>query len=190
VVGGRLADELKQDAVGLAGLAAAFEHHAVAGFQREGGDLDERVWTGLEDRADDADWDGELVEFEILVEFAGDERLPEGVVLAGDATNHLDDAVEFGIREFEAIDERLGVLAGFKQFLGSFDIFSIGFLNRRAVVVDGVSDGVQCSLSVGVIDVGEIESGGLGGVNFRVDGLVSRSGGIAGRVGITHCRHR
>ncbi|ERH06932.1 MAG: hypothetical protein J07HN4v3_02558 [Halonotius sp. J07HN4] len=164
-------------------------------FKREGGDLDECVRSGLENGADNADRGGKLVEFKILIKFARFERLPEGVVLSGDTAHHLDDAIEFRIRELETVDKSLGVLAGFEQFFGGLDIRGVGRLDRLTVVVDGVGDRLQGRLPVAVVDVGEVECGGLGGVNLCFYRLVSRSGvvggvTIAGRVGVTHCRHR
>jgi len=104
------------------GLASALQNDRVPRSERERGDLDERVGAGLEDGPDDADRHGDLVQFEVLVEFSGRASSPERVVLSGDAADHLRDALDLRFRELQSVDEGLRVLALLEQPLAFVDV--------------------------------------------------------------------
>jgi len=174
-----LLDDLVEDTVRSAGLAATLQNDRVARFEAECGDLNQCVGSGLEDRSDDANRDGLFVQFEVVVESTGFERLAEGIVLSGDTADHLGDGLDFRMRERESVDERLGVLAFFEQCLGLVDVFFlVGIENLVAVGLDCVGNRFERGVPVGFGLLGQFQRGPLGLRYFLFS------------CWLTHCDHR
>ena len=144
-------DGVGEDAVGVGRFGAALEEAGVAGFEAEGGDLDEGVGAGLEDDADDADGAGDAVELEVGVHFDGGEGAADGVGELDEAVDAGTDVVELGLVEFEAFEQRGGEVAlpggGQIAFVGGDDLGgpvlqSLGNLGQGGVLDFGL-DGPQ-----------------------------------------------
>ena len=122
-VDGCLMDEGEKDAVRPRRFLAAFQDGAVAALQAQGGNLDEGIGACFEDDADDADWAGDAVEREALVEFASKGDIAERIRKRHEACEFFGDVRKLRFVEFEAFLDRSRDAC----FLGKGQVFSIGF---------------------------------------------------------------
>jgi hypothetical protein len=161
-----------------AGLATPLEQGAVAGADRQGGDLHHRVGACLEDHPHHPQRHGEALQHQPLVEFgvelAATDRIRQGRHLAHPG----DGGLQLGAIELQAGDQGRGQALGARRL----QVAAVGRQDRFAIGLEGIGHRLQGRLALAVAGLGQGHGGAAhGGRAAEQFGAgIRHNGGIAG----------